>query len=127
MSDKKLEEEIMAMFANTRMEEQRSYLVRGRKFHAEESSKLISCWLVQINAWADDKDGFDPQFMNDVEAELRLRGIDAPADQAGDAVKKLSAKSRALTEKWTPEEALNAEESIQRDLAKLRPSKIEKN
>jgi hypothetical protein len=127
MPDKKLDQEIMAMFANRRMEEQRSYLVRGRKFHAEDSDKLASDWLVQIHAWADDKGDFDRQLMDDFEAELGLRGIDVPADQAGDAVKKIAAKSRALTDKWSPEELLNAEESVQRELAKLRPSRKDKN
>jgi hypothetical protein len=127
MADEKLNQEIFAMFANTRMEAQQSYLGRGRALHAEDSEKLTSSWLTQINAWANDKPDFNRQLMDDCEAELGLRGIDAPADQAGDAVEKLAAKSRSMTDKWSPEETDQAEERVQRELAKIRPSKTEKN
>jgi hypothetical protein len=127
MADKKLDQEIFAMFANTRMEAQQSYLSRGRTLRAEDSEKLTSSWLTQINAWADDKPNFNRQLMDDCEAELGLRGIDAPADQAGVAIEKLAAKSRSMSDKWSPEEADQAEERIQRELAKVRPSKTEKN
>jgi hypothetical protein len=127
MADKKLDQEIFAMFANTKMEAQQSYLSRGRTLHGEDSKKLISSWLAQINAWADDKPDFNRQLMDDCEAELGLRGIDAPADQAGDAVEKLAAKSRSMTDNWSLEEADQAEDRVQRQLAKIRPSKTEKN
>jgi hypothetical protein len=127
MADKKLDQEIFAMFANTKMEAQQSYLSRGRTFHTEDSEKLSSNWLTQINAWADDQPDFDRRQMDDIEAELGLRGLEAPADQAGEAVAKIAAKSRAMTDKWSPEDMEDAEERVQRELAKVRPSKTEKN
>jgi hypothetical protein len=106
MSDKKLDEELLAMFANTKMEDQRSYLARGRAFEADEVEVLSSKWLVQINAWADDKPDFERRLMDDFEAELHLRGIDAPVEQARDATEKIRAKARAVGNRWTsnPEE-----------------------
>ena len=129
MADEKLDQEIFAMFANTKMEAQQSYLSRGRTLHAEDSEKLTSSWVTQINAWADDKPDFNRQLMDDCEAELGLRGIDPPADQAGDAFEKLKARARSVSKQWrsNPEEFDRAEELIQAELAKIRPSKTEKN
>jgi hypothetical protein len=127
MANEKLDQELFAMFANTKMEAQQSYLSRGRILHPEETEKLSSNWLTQINAWADDQPNFNRRLMDDIEAELGLRGLVVPANQAGEAVEKLAAKSRVVTDKWSPEEAVQAEERIQRELAKVRPSKTDKN
>jgi hypothetical protein len=129
MSDKQFDEEISAMFANTKMEAQQSYLSRGRALQADESEKLVSNWLVQINAWADDEPAFDRRFMDDIEAELNLRGIDAPVEEAKSAAEKIYAKAHAVGDRWTtyPEEHAHAEELLQAELAKIRPSETDKN
>jgi hypothetical protein len=129
MSDKKLDEELLAMFANTKMEAQQSYLARGRTLQADGNETLISNWLVQINAWADDKPDFERRLMDDIEAELNLRGIDAPGEQARDATEKIHAKARAVGNRWksNPEELDHAEELLQAELSKIRPSKTDKN
>jgi hypothetical protein len=129
MSDKKLDEELLAMFANTKMEDQQSYLARGRAMHAEGVETLISNWLVQVHAWADDKPDFDRRLMDDIEAELHLRGMDAPVEQARDAIEKIRAKARAVGATWmsNPEAQNRAEELLQAELSKIRPSKTDKN
>jgi hypothetical protein len=127
MADKKLDQEIFAMFANTRMEAQISYLSRGRTLQAEDTDKLRTSWVVQVNAWANDQPDYDRQFMDDCEAELGLRGIDPPADQAGDAIDKLVAKSKSATDGWDEEQLDRAEERLQKELSKVRPSQSEKN
>ena len=129
MSDKELDQELLAMFANTKMEDQRSYLLRGRIFQKEDIASLTSSWLAQINAWADGKDEFVRKRLDDIEAEFGLRGIDTPVEQARDAIEKIRAKARAVGERWksNPEEHEQAEELIQAELAKIRPSKTEKN
>jgi hypothetical protein len=129
MSDKKLDEELLAMLANTKMQDQQSYLARGRAFEADEIKTLTSKWLVQINAWADDKPDFKRRLMDDIEAELNLRGIDTPVEQARDAMEKIRAKARAVSDRWksNPEEHAIAEEFLQAELAKVRPSKADKN
>lgn len=109
------------------MEARQSYVSRGRALHAEGTEKLSSSWIMLINAWADDKPNFDRLLMDDIEAELGLRGLKAPADEAGEAVKKLAAKSHAATDKWTLEEMEEAEKRVQIELAKIRPSKADKN
>jgi hypothetical protein len=129
MSDKKLNEELSAMFANTKMEAQQSYLSRGRALHVEDSNKLSADWLTQINAWADDQPDFDRRLMDDVEAELNLRGIDAPVEEARSAAEKIYEKARLVGDRWTthPDEHAHAEELLQAELAKIRPSEIDKN
>jgi hypothetical protein len=129
MSDKELDEELLAMFANTKMENQQSYLARGRAFKADEIETLTSKWLVQINAWADDTPEFERRLMDDLEAELNLRGIDAPVGQARDAIEKIRARSRAIGAKWksNPEELDRVDELLQAELAKIRPSNADKN
>jgi hypothetical protein len=129
MSDKELDQELLAMFENTKMEAQQSYLARGRTLHADDTGTLISNWLVQMNAWADDKQEFERRLMDDIEAELNLRGIDAPVGQAKDAAEKIRAKARAVGNRWTsnPDEHALAEELLQAELAKIRPSKADKN
>src|SRR6266851_3962139 len=129
MSDKKLDEELLAMFANTKMEDQQSYLLRGRIFQKEDIALLTSSWLAQINAWADGKDEFERKRLDDIEAEFGLRGIDTPVERARDAIEKIRAKARAVGERWksNPEEHEQAEELIQAELAKIRPSETDKN
>jgi hypothetical protein len=129
MSDKKLDEELLAMFANTKMEDQQSYLLRGRIFQKEDIALLTSSWLAQINAWADGKDEFERKRLDDIEAEFGVRGIDTPVERARDAIEKIRAKARAVGERWksNPEEHEQAEELIQAELAKIRPSETDKN
>jgi hypothetical protein len=129
MSDKKLDEELLAMLANTKMQNQQSYLARGRAFKADEIETLTSKWLIQINAWADDTPDFKRRLMDDIEAELNLRGIDAPVEQARAATEKLRAKARAVGNRWksNPEEQALAEELLQTELAKIRPLETDKN
>jgi hypothetical protein len=129
MSVEKLAEELLAMMANTKMEGQQSYLARGRTLQTDRKEILISKWLAQINAWADNAPGFEPQLMDDIEAELNLRGIDAPVEQARDAAEKIRAKARAVGNRWKshPEEHALAEELLQAELSKIRPSETDKN
>jgi hypothetical protein len=129
MVDKKLDEELLAMLANTKMENRQAYLARGRKFKADEADVLSSNWLVQVNAWADDKAGFERQLMDDIEAELNLRGIDTPFEKARSATEKIRAKARAVGSRWAsnPKEHAKAEELLQEELSKIRPSKADKN
>src|SRR5665213_1570566 len=129
MPDKKLDEELLAMFENSRMEARQSYLTRGRAMQADDTEALISNWLVQVNAWADEKLNFERRLMDDIEAELNMRGIDAPLEQGRGAIEKIRAKARAVGDRWQskPEELDYAEDLLQAELAKIRPPEIDKN
>jgi len=125
----KLTDEIMAMFANTKMEAQQSYLQRGRAYGAQSVDDLKAGWIAQLSLMADAAPNLDRQLMDDFEAELRLRGIEAPADapEAADALKRLIARSKVATDGWSGEKLMEVEDNLQRELDKVRPSKEQKN
>jgi hypothetical protein len=127
MVDKKLDQEIFAMFENTRMEAKQSYLGRGRTFEGVTTDSLKAGWIAQLEAMADDTPLHNRQLMDDLEAELGLRGIEAPANEAPEVVKRLAARSKAQSDNWSEDEAEQAENRLQRELDKIRPSKAEKN
>jgi hypothetical protein len=127
MVDKKLDQEIFAMFENTRMEAKQSYLGRGRAFEGETTDSLKAKWIAQMEAMADDTPQHNRQLMDDFEAELGLRGIEAPANEVPEIVKRLAARAKVQADNWTAEEAEEAENRIQRELHKIRPSKADKN
>ena len=126
MTDK-LTEEIYAMFANTKMEATQSYVGRGRSFESETIDGLKSRWIEQLAAMADNTTEFNRLLMDDLEAELGLRGLDVPADEAPELVKKLAARSKAETESWSAKRLEAEERRIQRQLDKIRPSERDKN
>lgn len=127
MPEDKLTQEILAMFANSKMEATKAYLDRGRQFEAEGTDDLKARWIVQLAAMADASPEHDRQIFEDLEAELGLRGIDAPADEVPEIVKRLAARSKAQTDTWTSEQMWENEAKIQQDLDKVRPSKSDKN
>jgi hypothetical protein len=127
MVHKKLDQEIFAMFENTRMEAKQSYLGRGRAFEGETTDSLKAGWIAQLEAMADDTPQHNRRLMDDFEAELGLRGIKAPANEAPEVVKRLAARAKVQTNNWSAEEAEEAENGIQRELDKIRPSKADKN
>jgi hypothetical protein len=127
MADKKLDQEIFAMFANTKMEATKAYLDRGRQFEAEATGDLKARWIEQLAAMADATPEHDRRLYHDLEAELGLRGIEAPANEVPEIVNRLAARSKAQTDSWTPEQLWENEARVQQDLDKVRPSKTEKN
>jgi hypothetical protein len=127
MHEDKLTQEILAMFANTKMEATKAYLDSGRRFEAEATGDLKARWIAQLAAMADASPEHDRQLYDDLESELGLRGIEAPADEVPEIVKRLVARSKAQTDGWTSEQLWENEAKVQRELDKVRPSKTEKN
>jgi hypothetical protein len=127
MPEDKLTQEIHALFANRKMEATKAYLDRGRLFEAEATGDLKARWIAQLAAMADATPEHDRRLYEDLEAELGLRGIEAPANEAPEIVKRLVARSKAQTDSWTPEQLWENEARVQQDLDKVRPSKAEKN
>jgi hypothetical protein len=127
MPEDKLTQEIHAMFANTKMEATKAYLDRGRQFEADATGDLKARWIAQLAAVADATPAHDRQLYDDLESELGLRGIEAPADEVPEIVKRLVARSKAQTNSWTPEQLWENEARVQQELDKVRPSKTEKN
>ncbi len=127
MPNDKIKEELFALFANSKMEATQSYLARGRLLNSESNEDLKVQWIAQLTAMADATSQFDRQLMDDLESELGLRGIEIPADKVPKVVDRLAARSKAQGDEWTPEQWDQAEERLQRELEKVRPSKADKN
>jgi hypothetical protein len=124
----KLTDEILALFEVKKMEAIASYVARGQAYKAETTDALKAKWIAQIAAMADAPPGFDQQIMNDYEAELGIRGIQAPADELGDVLKRLRARAKSRAASWTQEDMERHGAQLEQDLdAKVRPSGSDKN
>jgi hypothetical protein len=71
--------------------ETQSYLERGRRLQGLTDVQLTSKWLVDFKAWrtsrADQNDPGNSAELDDTAAELRLRKVPPPLDQAQDDIK----------------------------------------
>jgi hypothetical protein len=129
MSGEDIDEVIKAMFANTKMEARQSYLTRGRPLQFLDSEKLRADWLLQMDAWANERPGFGRQSMNDIESELEFRNLEPPYEQAAEAVKKLVQSTREMQKrsKSNPDSVRRANERLDMELRKVLPKKADKN
>jgi hypothetical protein len=129
MSGENIDEVIKAMFANTKMEARQSYLTRGRSLQLFDSEKLRVDWLSQMNAWANGWPGFQRQLMDDIESELEFRNLEAPYEQAAEAVAKLVQWTREMQErsKSNPDNDSRANERLEIELRKVLPKRADKN
>jgi hypothetical protein len=67
------------------------YLARGRRFAKLDVGRLNKDWIIAVRSWLAHKHGTKERIMDDLAAELRLRGLELPygaveqelADRAG--------------------------------------------
>jgi hypothetical protein len=73
------------------LKETQSYLERGRRLQGLTDAQLASKWVVDLKAWrtsrADQNDPGNSAELDDTAAELRLRKVPPPLDQAQDDIK----------------------------------------
>jgi hypothetical protein len=60
------------------MEQRRNYLARGRRFVILDVGQLNKSWITAVRNWLARKDRAAEITMDDLTAELRLRGLDPP-------------------------------------------------
>jgi hypothetical protein len=76
--------------------ETQSYLERGRRLQGLTDVQLASKWIVDFKAWrtsrADRNDPGNSAELDDTAAELRLRNVPPPFDQAQDDIKAIVAE-----------------------------------
>jgi hypothetical protein len=60
------------------MEQQQYYLLRGRRFADFDVGQLNGDWIHAVRKWLGGKDRSDELTMDDLAAELRLRGLEPP-------------------------------------------------
>ena len=62
------------------LEQRRSYLARGRRFLVLDVGQLSKSWITAFKNWLARKDRASEITMDDLTAELRLRGLEPPYD-----------------------------------------------
>ena len=71
---------IYAFLQRRSIEQRRSYLARGRRFVVLDVGQLNKSWITAVNNWLARKDRASEITMDDLTAELRLRGLEPPYD-----------------------------------------------
>jgi hypothetical protein len=71
---------IYAFLQHRSIEQRRSYLARGRRFLVLDVAQLSKSWITAVNNWLARKDRASEIMMDDLTAELRLRGLEPPYD-----------------------------------------------
>jgi hypothetical protein len=74
------EKKIYAFLPRRSTEQRRSYLARGRRFIILDVGQLSKSWITAVKNWLARKDRASEITMDDLTAELRLRGLEPPYD-----------------------------------------------
>jgi hypothetical protein len=67
-----------AFLQHRSMEQRRNYLARGRRFVILDVGQLSKSWITAVRNWLARKDRAAEVTMDDLTAELRLRGLEPP-------------------------------------------------
>ena len=60
------------------MKQTQDYLARGRRFVKLDAGRLNKDWIIAVRSWLPHKDRTKERMMDDLAAELRLRGLELP-------------------------------------------------
>jgi hypothetical protein len=71
---------VEAFLQHRKMERTQDYLARGRRFAALDVGQLSENWITAVRSWLARKNRSHEQMMDDLAAELQLRGSEPPYD-----------------------------------------------
>jgi len=77
---------IYALLQRRSIEQRRRYLARGRRFVVLDVAQLSKSWITAVKNWLARKDRASEITMDDLTAELRLRGLEPPYDAVKQAL-----------------------------------------
>jgi hypothetical protein len=86
------------------LEQMQDYLARGRRFTTFDVRQLTKDWIIAVRSWLAHKDHTNERMMDDLAAELRLRGLEPPYP----AVEKELADCSAQTKETERKKVLRA-------------------
>jgi hypothetical protein len=69
---------VNAFLKHKSLEQTQDYLVRGRRFAKLDVAQLNEDWIIAVRSWLAHKDRTNERMMDDLVAELRLRGLEPP-------------------------------------------------
>ena len=69
---------VNAFLQHKSMQQMQDYLGRGRRFAKLDVERLKKDWIIAVRSWLPHKDRTKERMMDDLAAELRLRGLEPP-------------------------------------------------
>ena len=69
---------VNAFLQHKSMEQMQDYLARGPRFAKLDVGRLNKDWIIAVRSWLAHKHGTKERMMDDLAAELRLRGLEPP-------------------------------------------------
>jgi len=69
---------VNAFLQHKSMEQMQDYLARGRRFAKLDVGRLNKDWINAVRSWLAHKHRTKERMMDDLAAELRLRGLESP-------------------------------------------------
>jgi hypothetical protein len=76
--ERRAKTDIHAFLQRKSIEQRRNYLARGRRFVILDVEQLSNSWITAVRNWLARKDRSAEVTMDDLTAELRLRGLEPP-------------------------------------------------
>jgi hypothetical protein len=76
--DRRARANIQAFLQRRSIEQGRHYLTRGRRFVILDHKRLSESWVTAVRNWLARKDRTSEITMDDLTAELRMRGLEPP-------------------------------------------------
>ena len=69
---------VNAFLQHKSMEQMQDYLARGRRFAQLDALRMNKDWVIAVRGWLAHKHRTKERLMDDLAAELRLRGVEPP-------------------------------------------------
>jgi hypothetical protein len=69
---------VNAFLQHKSLEQRQDYLVCGRRFAKLDVAQLNKDWIIAVRIWLAHKDRTNERMMDDLVAQLRLRGLEPP-------------------------------------------------
>lgn len=102
------------------MAETQSYVARGRTYERISNEEGADSWIAAFEAWLDCRTAATTQRLDDIAAELRLRGLELPLARAQAAVDRLRSE---VTRSSTANVSIDSERKIDAFLEEYRKRK----
>ena len=112
------EEQVDAFLQNDALEKAQAYARRGRRHAQVPTDELIDLWVVGFKVWVSDiRNPLLRGMVDDLEAELALRGLAPPHDRVKEAADRLRMLARQLVDELSPDDYARVAADIERDVA----------
>jgi hypothetical protein len=95
---------VNAFLQHKSMEQMQNYLARGRGFAKLDVGRLNKDWIIAVRSWLAHKDRTKERLMDDLAAELRLRGLEPPYGAVEQELADRSAQTNEAERKKTVRE-----------------------